>query len=984
MLNKYEVKAIKNNKSNLNNKIKKMNAIYNVPKSLFQYNKNRKTQTTSEAYQNLKKLHPILKKNAKYYFKLAELAIDLQKWEEAIHYLNKAIENDIENTMNLYYVRATVFEKLNKKKESIKSIKKYLKLNKNDKNALIKLADLEMGNKNFTSAKHHINQYLSYEPFDKKAKLMLKHCLEHSGEYYSIIEMLEDDLEKDSDNGLILLELSKLFNKVNDNKAEVEYLEKYVAIYPNDVDNIIKLIHYLEDLNEYDKAIHYYSLILSNEETMLTKNMLSAYYYRKGQLEYRLNRFKGAKQSYDKAVQYSEDPLVKKWGIGYLHEKSKNYGQAINTYQIRLEDENDNSELYYKIGILLKKQGELETAISNFEKALEFNKVRSPWHYQLALCYEEIQDYESAAIAYHNAILRQQTHRPDNFRKLAYVLEKIGRNEDALAAYREAELFRKPSYMSNIAYNKHLKSISVRYAESYEYYDIESNMVFYESMSGAGIVGNPAAIFDSLYNNKLFNTFTHVWVINSFDNIPEHMKDKSNIIFVKKNSDAYLKYISKAKYLICNSTFSDFVVRKEEQKYLQTTHGIFYKTVGRDSNRSKLGVAGSTRNLLQATHVIAPNQFMIDKLKSAYSIGDIHVGEVAKVGYPRIDTTLNATETQKNNIKNRMNINNEKDIVLYAPTWRGETKGSNEFDINKLIHDLKELSKIEANILFRGHSITQALLKDIVFPENIIIPPGDISTNHLMSVVDILISDYSSVFFDFIPTGKPIIHYIYDIEEYTTVRGLNLSIDELPGHIAKNTEELVSSVDYCLKNQDPSDNYLEAKKRFCPYDFGESSNHVIQWFFKDDTTKVDIIPFEKSNDKILFLLGKLSNNENVNNLITDITSATREKNTVSLSLKKGIIDEPTKANPILAFGNDINLLPHAGPMVKTLEEIIAIQDIEKRNKIRNNKTQMLYERAYQRENRRLFGDIQFDYIYNFEEGFNYWSSLYEIMKKNSI
>src|SRR5699024_11255423 len=135
----------------------------------------------------------------------------------------------------------------------------------------------------------------------------------------------------------------------------------------------------------------------------------------------------------------------------------------------------------------------------------------------------------------------------------------------------------------------------------------------------------------------------------------------------------------------------------------------------------------------------------------------------------------------------------------YAPTWRGETKGSNEFDINKLIHDLKELSKIEANILFRGHSITQALLKDIVFPENIIIPPGDISTNHLMSVVDILISDYSSVFFDFIPTGKPIIHYIYDIEEYTTFRGLNISIDELPVNIVKNTEVLIYYLVNCLK-----------------------------------------------------------------------------------------------------------------------------------------------------------------------------------------
>ncbi|MBO1919964.1 hypothetical protein J4710_07680 [Staphylococcus xylosus] len=52
------------------------------------------------------------------------------------------------------------------------------------------------------------------------------------------------------------------------------------------------------------------------------------------------------------------------------------------------------------------------------------NNVRSPWYYQLALCYEEIENYEKAAIAYKNAITRQQTHRPNNFRRLAYMLEK--------------------------------------------------------------------------------------------------------------------------------------------------------------------------------------------------------------------------------------------------------------------------------------------------------------------------------------------------------------------------------------------------------------------------------------------------------------------------------------------------------------------------------------------------------------------------------
>ncbi|MEJ7459090.1 CDP-glycerol glycerophosphotransferase family protein, partial [Staphylococcus saprophyticus] len=87
-----------------------------------------------------------------------------------------------------------------------------------------------------------------------------------------------------------------------------------------------------------------------------------------------------------------------------------------------------------------------------------------------------------------------------------------------------------------------------------------------------------------------------------------------------------------------------------------------------------------------------------------------------------------------------MNLEEGKGVVLYAPTWRGENKESNSFDIDKLIYDLNELSKIDANILFRGHSITKSLLKDVVFPKNVIIPPSDISTNHLMSIVDVLIS----------------------------------------------------------------------------------------------------------------------------------------------------------------------------------------------------------------------------------------------------
>lgn len=129
----------------------------------------------------------------------------------------------------------------------------------------------------------------------------------------------------------------------------------------------------------------------------------------------------------------------------------------------------------------------------------------------------------------------------------------------------------------------------------------------------------------------------------------------------------------------------------------------------------------------------------------------------------------------------------------------------------------------------------------------------------------------------------------------------------------------------------------------------------------------------------MFLIGKLTNTEKIDQLISNVISKTKEGNIASLSLKKGIINEPLKANQILSLENDVNLLAHAGPMVKTLEEIIAIRDIENSKKIRNKNTRKLYERAYQREKRRLFGDIKFDYIYNHENDIAYWKSLCEVM-----
>jgi len=551
----------------------------------------------------------------------------------------------------------------------------------------------------------------------------------------------------------------------------------------------------------------------------------------------------------------------------------------------------------------------------------------------------------------------------------------MGKNKEALEAYSEAELFRKSSIVTKKNHEKDVKKNEVRYAISYEHYPVVNNMIFYESLSGGRIMGNPYAVFEQVYSDNNFKNYIHVWVLKSFSVIPDDLKNKENIIFVKKDSDAYFRYISSAKYLICNSTFSEYFVRKTEQCYLQTSHGIFYKTVGRDSKGSPIGVAGSTRNLLQATHIIVPNDFMAEKQPKSYSIKDIHSGQIAKIGYPRIDITINASKEFKQQLLAKLKLNSKKKTVFYAPTWRGSSKSSNRFDSNKLISDLKMLATLDANVIFRGHPVTNSLLKDVKFPKNIKLPTPDIQTNEILSIADVLISDYSSVFFDFIPTERPIVHYLYDVEEYTKERGLNLTEDELPGTIAKTSNQLYRSVKNSLEHNEPSAYYLKAKNRFCTYDDGNSSERVVRWFFYGDSTGIDLVESDKKNKSYLYLGGALSDKAKIPELVTELNGLKQSNYTISIMLERSLTKDDEKLSILKGLNPDINLLAHAGKMPATPEELEAIRYYNKYGEFTNDKMNNAYKQAFKREARRLFGDSTFDQIINFGGDSEFWNGL---------
>lgn len=101
-----------------------------------------------------------------------------------------------------------------------------------------------------------------------------------------------------------------------------------------------------------------------------------------------------------------------------------------------------------------------------------------------------------------------------------------------------------------------------------------------------------------------------------------------------------------------------------------------------------------------------------------------------------------------------------------------------------------------------------------------------------MSITDVLISDYSSIFYDFLATGKPVVFYIPDLEEYKNYRGLYLAPEQLPGPCLTNIDEIgkvINNLDFYINKYQIK--YNEAKAFGCPMDDGNVAKRIVDVVF---------------------------------------------------------------------------------------------------------------------------------------------------------
>src|SRR5699024_4178211 len=150
------------------------------------------------------------------------------------------------------------------------------------------------------------------------------------------------------------------------------------------------------------------------------------------------------------------------------------------------------------------------------------------------------------------------------------------------------------------------------------------------------------------------------------------------------------------------------------------------------------------RNFLFTDYFISPNQYTYEKLLKSHDVYTLFNGAILDIGYPRVDLMFGVN---KEMVRNRLGIDDDKQVILYDATLRG-TLGNKDNQSQKILDDLKEMQEKCQNVtvLVKAHYYSQEFFKKQ--GEGHLLVPNTIDTNEVLSVIDILITDYSSVFLD--------------------------------------------------------------------------------------------------------------------------------------------------------------------------------------------------------------------------------------------
>lgn len=476
---------------------------------------------------------------------------------------------------------------------------------------------------------------------------------------------------------------------------------------------------------------------------------------------------------------------------------------------------------------------------------------------------------------------------------------------------------------------------------------IFDNQIFIQSKNSSDLAGNMFYILQEIHNNFPKYKIVLIYNKNSLENIKKTLKKYHlhNVKLIKNQTKAFFKAMARSKYLFTDTSFNSFYIKRPEQVVINTWHGTPLKKMARDVLNRVYDCGNVQKCFIISDYLIYPNKYMEDIMLDKYMIRNITDAQILESGYPRNAIFYNKDRVEE--IRKENNLEG-KQVIVYMPTWRGiMTKRENKRQILEIQNYFEEIDKKlkDNQILYVKLHVFVKKSIDCSKYKHIKEFPRGYETYDFLNVADILVTDYSSVFFDYANSGKKIILFIYDEKDYLSVRGTYIDFKELPFAKVYNSNQLIEEI-----NRKEQVDYKEFIKKYCEFDKKSAAQDICKHILEDkQSTRVNK-KYKNEKKNIIIYARKKSINKTIDTYLQLFDEIDFEKANYTFLIDSDILKKKI---------NFVKQIPYACGVIPYKKEIqLTIVERIKRKLSRNN-TKVI-EKIYQRDAIKHFGEFKFD------------------------
>ncbi|WP_405267851.1 CDP-glycerol glycerophosphotransferase family protein [Methanobrevibacter sp.] len=494
--------------------------------------------------------------------------------------------------------------------------------------------------------------------------------------------------------------------------------------------------------------------------------------------------------------------------------------------------------------------------------------------------------------------------------------------------------------------------------DAYYNKDINEKIVYVESRNGFDFAGNMFRIVEELstgdYGDFRIYVFAHSHVKPK---IEDFMKSHNLKIYeIITSPDRASEILHTAKYIFTDSGIRYKYVKKPGQIFVNTWHGTIMKLMGIDNNHERLTMGIIQRSLLFSDYLIFPSDYLKERLLNSFMLDGIYPGKMLLEGYPRNSVFLD--DGRRDELKNEFGLQ-DFEIFIYMPTFKGlvddRKNEKQKDDVDKFLGEIDENLK-DSQILFAKLHPYNTQKIDFSRFDHIKPFPNGFEIYDIVNMADCLITDYSSVFFDFANTRRKIIIFNYDEEEYLKDRGLYFPLSDLPFPKVQSVSDLMSEMN-SPKDYDDTE-FIE---KFCQYERMEAAKYICEAIFKNDnSSQLEMIENGKPN--VLLYAGDFSDKGTVDSLngFVERIDTTRYNLFVSFCpWMKNI-----KENPQDIFKDipqNIGFLPFSYNLMPTVREKLKYNQLSGNSQY-DDSLKRFFKRTFEQQ----YGNLKFEHIIDFD------------------